>query len=210
MAPAPGGRDASGLTVAISHEEVRPADTRSPCRARRWAFSSEACLAQCLNSSPAPKAGGASSRPPVASPHLKLSAHPPRGFGDRWRGSLPPDDEAGRPTDHIDARVKHFDGVSGMMRRLNWRRNLWFAEFQIAVEHDIAFVAAELFEAGRMDAARHVGAQRAALDTPRFSYPCQLLRAKSSRSCGMDRNSCWIRTYWTLACLSPFTGWQCG
>jgi hypothetical protein len=27
-------------------------------------------------------------------------------------------------------------------------------------------------------------------DTPRFSYPCQFLGAKSSRSCGTDRNSC--------------------
>jgi hypothetical protein len=40
----------------------------------------------------------------------------------------------------------------------------WIAEFQIDVEHGLALVAAELFEAGRMDAARHAGAQRAALE----------------------------------------------
>jgi hypothetical protein len=38
------------------------------------------------------------------------------------------------------------------------------AEFQINVEHRVAFMAAELFEAGRIYAARHAGAQRAALE----------------------------------------------
>jgi hypothetical protein len=39
----------------------------------------------------------------------------------------------------------------------------WIAARQIDVEYGVAFVAAELLEAGRMDAARHAGAQRAAL-----------------------------------------------
>jgi hypothetical protein len=45
------------------------------------------------------------------------------------------------------------------------------AELQIDVEHGIASVAAELFETGRMAAARHAGAQRAALEAVAAELP---------------------------------------
>jgi len=38
------------------------------------------------------------------------------------------------------------------------------AEFEIDVEHGVAFVAAELLEPGGMDAALHAGAQRTPLE----------------------------------------------
>jgi hypothetical protein len=52
-------------------------------------------------------------------------------------------------------------------------------------------VLEEVLVSSELDLISVVNTAIAALhDTPRFSYPCQLLGAKSSRSCGMDRNSC--------------------
>jgi hypothetical protein len=44
----------------------------------------------------------------------------------------------------------------------------WVAELKVNVEHGVGLVAAELLEAGRVDAAIHAGAEGAALEALRL------------------------------------------
>src|SRR5271165_1543954 len=65
----------------------------------------------------------------------------------------------GRPV--IPCRMRCDPGSQHTVERVAFER---IAELKIHVEHGVALVAAELLEPGRVDAAIHAGAQRAALE----------------------------------------------